>query len=84
MDVFSNLLGPLEKKNCTYFAFLCIFSFLMGILALFTVIMKFFKMGLKELLSSPINVFISVSTVLLYALMYLQNRLLYQMCIKTI
>ena len=84
MDAFLKLLGPLEKKNCIYFAFLCIFSLLMAVFALFTVMVKFFKMGLKQSLSSPTTIFLSVSTVLLYFLMYFQNRLLYQMCIKSV
>ena len=84
MDTINKLLGPLDKKYCNYFAILAICSFVLLLISLVVILATLFKMKFKDLTLFHLlqYLLLIVSTPLLYLLMYLQNRLLYQMCLK--
>jgi hypothetical protein len=82
MDIFKTLLAPLDKKYCDYFAVLAIFSFILMLLSILTILVAIFNIKIKDLtFYTFLQYFILfISTPLVYLFVYIQNRLLYQMC----
>ena len=82
-DFQQNLLGPLGKEYCVYFYILMIVSLvfiLATVLGLFVLVPTI--RNAKDLTTSIILPLIAV--VFSYGLLYLQSRLLYNMCISSI
>ena len=75
----TNLFGPLGGKYCDFFFIFSLTGFIFFVLALLTGLM----IGIKKKLgvSFYLNVFF-ISTIYLFT--YFQNRLLYNMCKKTL
>lgn len=77
--LFDSITGSLSKDYCIYFYILTILSFISLILSLISLIVGLFKKKLSieaffGMLSAPFAIF----------LVYLSNRLLYNMCISSI
>ena len=70
--------GPMSKKYCDYFYFLSVFGFIMMVV-LFT---SGLFVGLTKRKSSDyyFSLFMSL---LMYGILYFQNRLIYSICIGT-
>ena len=85
MDTINKLLGPLDKKYCNYFAVMAIFSFSLLLISLVVISATLFKLKFKDLTLFHLlqYLLLIISTPLVYLLIYLQNRLLYQMCLNT-
>ena len=85
MDLLSKVLGPLDKKFCVYFAVMAVFSLVMLFFAFLTILISVLKMKFKDMnLITVFNmIFVGLSIPLLYLFMYIQNRLLYQMCLHS-
>lgn len=78
MDKF---FGPLSKEYCLYFYFL---SVIVGFIFVFTVISLLYKgiMDFKKV--DMVHIVTSIAGLINIFLVYLVNRLLYTMCIKSI
>jgi hypothetical protein len=74
-DLMKTLYGPLDKKFCYYFYILSVFSLVSAIIFTGFLVFNIFrsKLGNKEIGAS-------VALILLYAMGYLSNRILYNMC----
>ena len=73
-----NIYGPISKKYCLYFYILQVIFIVLFVLALLTTI------GLL-LYGKRYDIIITLIYLsILYLVMYLQNRLLYNMCIQSI
>ena len=71
--------GPISQKYCLYFYILSVIGF---VLLLFVVIATVYQGFTKK---HPISFYLSmVMLAVLYAMFYLQNRLLYNMCVGTL
>lgn len=71
--------GPISQKYCLYFYILSVIGF---ILLLFVVIATVYQGFTKK---HPMSFYLSmIMLAVLYAMFYLQNRLLYNMCIGTL
>ena len=71
--------GPISQKYCLYFYILSVIGF---VLLLFVVIATIYQGFTKK---HPMSFYLSmVMLAVLYAMFYLQNRLLYNMCMGTI
>lgn len=69
-----NLFSPLGKEYCSYFYWLTVFAFIALLLALF-------KVG-TALMRGKVSVVNSLIELLIPALSYFVNRLLYSMCVR--
>jgi hypothetical protein len=77
MSLQSTLFGPLAKDYCSLFLFLSIVGLIYILLAVFAAISLFFsKKGKPEYFAHLIT-FLAVGIVI-----YLQNRLLYNICLR--
>ena len=85
MDLFSSVLGPLDKKFCVYFAVMAIFSLVMLFAAILTILVSIFKIKFSDMSFVTLFnlIFMGLSIPLLYLFVYIQNRLLYQMCLHS-
>ena len=85
MDIINKLLGPLDKKYCNYFAVMAIFSFVLLLISLIVISVTLFKLKFKDLTLFHLlqYLLLIISTPLVYLFIYIQNRLLYQMCLNT-
>jgi len=77
--LFDSISGSLPKEYCFYYYVLTIFAFISLLITLFTLVVGLFskKLSLElfiSLLSAPLAMF----------LVYLNNRLLYNMCSASI
>ncbi len=74
-DMIATIFGPLDKQYCVIFYAISIFNFIFLVLLLITSLWVGItkKMGFSFYLNS-------LSIALIYAIMYLQNRLLHSMC----
>lgn len=75
-DIMQTLYGPLDKDYCLYFLVFSIIGFLLLVLGAISVLI--YGITKKEKISFY---FLSMVPLVAYFLMYLQNRILYQMCI---
>jgi len=71
----NSLFGPLSHSYCNLFLFL---SFL-GLVALFMVIIAGLVLLSKKGMSS-LEAFLFVQAIVVYVIMYIQNRILYNIC----
>jgi hypothetical protein len=77
MGLQGTFFGPLAKDYCSLFLFLSVVGLIYILLAVFAAISLFFsKKGKPEYFASLIS-FLAVGIVI-----YIQNRLLYNMCLK--
>ena len=78
MALSDTLFGSLGKKYCTYFYLLSVAGFFFVILMLLSFIMAMFskKMDMKIM-------FAILYAGIIYGMFYLQNRILYSMCMHT-
>lgn len=85
MDLLSTVLGPLDKKFCVYFAVMAIFSLVMLFFAFLTILVSILKMKFRDMSFVTLFnlIFVGLSIPLLYLFVYVQNRLLYQMCLHS-
>ena len=74
------LFGPLDKRYCLLFYIFSILGFFAFFVALVGVVVSFVR-GTKKL--SATEVFFVVYSLLMSFLVYIQNRLLYSMCVNT-
>jgi asparagine N-glycosylation enzyme membrane subunit Stt3 len=74
------LFGPLDKRYCLLFYIFSILGFFAFFVALVGVVVSFAR-GTKKLTAT--EVFFVVYSLLMSFLVYLQNRLLYSMCVNT-
>lgn len=77
--LFDSITGSLSKDYCLYFYILTILSFISLLISLFTLVVGLFRKKLSVevffgMLSAPFAIF----------LVYLSNRLLYNMCTSTL
>ncbi len=80
MDSLNNkLFGPLDKKYCNYFYYLTVFIFILFILSILTFL---YSAIVNKFSIAQLALFLYMS--LVYGAMYLQNRLLYSMCINSL
>jgi uncharacterized membrane protein YwaF len=77
---FDSMFGPLtlDKDYCYYFQYMSIFSFVLLVVLVFSFIIATFKMGKKDFAITLL------STIYSSVFMYIQNRLLYSMCLNNI
>ena len=79
MTGLQNLVGPIDQKYCLYF-------YILSVLAIFffaIVIVGIVYTGITK--KMPINFYaLSILYSFQFLLVYLQNRLLYNMCVKSI
>ena len=74
-----NLLGPISKEYCLYFYLLSVIGLVLFAVALFGAV----YVGLSR--GKGVEYFIpAIAASFVYFLTYLQNRLLYNMCSKTL
>ena len=73
------LFGPIDRKYCLYFYYVSVFAFLLLIMLFFSSL----YIGLFTKIGNVIT-FQMVLMALGYAAFYLQNRLLYSMCINSL
>lgn len=73
-----NIYGPISKKYCLYFYLLQVIFVVLFLLALLTVVVLLVYGKRYDIIITL--VYLSI----LYLVMYLQNRLLYNMCINSI
>lgn len=77
--VVNNIVGPISEKYCFYF-------YILSVLALFffaVIIVAIFWTGIKKKMGISFFV-LSILYSMQFLLVYLQNRLLYNMCIHSI
>jgi len=74
------LFGPLPKEYCAYFYYISIFVYIAFLLAL----ISFITLILKERPKNFYAYVIGIIGVLSYFFFYLQNRILYSMCIHSL
>jgi len=79
MNNIKSVFGPLDKKYCIYFYSLS----LMGMLLLFITIITTIFIGISEK-KDRVFYFQMLLVSLGYGIFYFQNRLLYNMCSKTL
>ncbi len=72
-----NLTGPLGKQYCSVFQFMSLFSLFFAILAS---IMVIYNIATSKNTSTSM---IAVIYIPVYLLSYIQNRMLYNMCLQT-
>ena len=75
MNVLDTLFGPVSKKYCVLFYYLCIWAFIIYVLAVFGAI----AYGIKHHMGILYYI-ISLIMSMLYFVGYLQNRVLFSMC----
>ena len=75
----NNIVGPISSKYCVYFYILSVLAIVFFVIVLGTIMWAFVTKKIK--LS---YVFISALYSVQFLLIYLQNRLLYNMCINSI
>jgi hypothetical protein len=74
-----NLLGPISKDYCLYFYLLSVIGLVLFALALFGAVYVGLSKGKGAEYFIP-----AIAASFVYFLTYLQNRLLYNMCAKTL
>ena len=74
---FGGLFGPLDKKYCSYFYFLSVFSF---VLMVFSIISLIFLLG--DVQKHRFVLMNTISSAIMLGIAYFSNRLLYTMCIR--
>ena len=72
----SMLFGPLGEKYCNLFLAFSILSLVMFVITLVSAVVMYFKM------KSTTPVFITLLNLVGFSIVYLQNRLFYNMCLK--
>lgn len=72
---FNNTFGPMHRSNCDYFLIISMVGVFVMILSLFYAIIRY-----KE----NKNLLIVALSILQPFILYFQNRLLYNMCVKSI
>lgn len=75
----NDLFGPLSSKYCNLFLFFSAFGAIMVFAVIFTTIV--FSMGKKF---DATHLFPAIYAIITYFIIYLQNRILYNMCNKSI
>lgn len=78
---FSSIYGPLDKQACVYFMFLTIVFFIFLVLTLFIEVFFLFKNYKNITRGNIVNAIIMVVNIFL---VYFVNRLLYNMCVKSL
>jgi len=79
MSTLDNIYGPISQKYCLYFYILSVFGF---VALLFVLIMTVYT-GLTK--KQPNSFYLHmIMLAILYGMAYLQNRLLYNMCVGKI
>jgi hypothetical protein len=78
--IMDTLFGPLPKEYCGYFYYISIFVYIAFLLAL----ISFITLILKERPKNFYPYVIGIIGVLSYFFFYLQNRILYSMCIHSL
>ena len=80
MNSLNNMLfGPLDRKYCLYFYYLTVFMFIFVILSILTFLYNGFTTKF-DMIKFAIFLYMS----LLYGAIYIQNRILYSMCINSL
>ncbi len=79
MSNLKDLFGPLDEKYCLYFYYISVFGFA---LMVFTIISGLW-IGLSKKLGGE-HYLQMVSWCLVYFIWYFQNRLLYNMCVRSV
>ncbi len=74
-DEIKNLFSPLDKKYCMYFYILSVFSFIFMIISIISMIML-----LGDFQKHKFVIMTSTSSIIMLAISYFSNRLLYTMC----
>jgi hypothetical protein len=76
---FLNIFGPLKKEYCIWFYFLSVIGFVLLVLLLVSGVLVgiFNRKGLEYYI-------VLLTASLAYGIFYFQNRLLYNMCSKTL
>jgi hypothetical protein len=77
-DLNDTIFGPLDKQYCVLFYFIAIFNFVLLVIILVTSLWVGItkKMGMGFYMNA-------LALASLYAILYLQNRLLHSMCMGT-
>ena len=68
--------SPLNKEYCAYFYFITVIFFVVLLLSMITTITTIVKSKKK------VNYLLLIGNIFTLALVYLQNRLLYSMCVN--
>ena len=76
---FMNIFGPLKKEYCIWFYFLSVIGFVLFILLLVSGLF----IGLTRV-KGPEYYYFLITGSLVYVIFYFQNRLLYNICSKTL
>ena len=80
MSSFNNMLfGPLDRKYCSYFYYLTVIMFIFCILSILTFLYNGFTTKFDM-----IKFAMFLYMILLYGAFYIQNRILYSMCINSL
>ena len=80
MNSLNNMLfGPLDRKYCLYFYYLTVIMFILFILSILTFLYNGFTTKFDMI---KFAMFLYMS--LLYGAIYIQNRILYSMCINSL
>ena len=77
MDIQTSFFGPLAKDYCSLFLFLSVVGLIYIILAVLGAISLFFSKKGKPEYFAPLISFLAVGVVI-----YIQNRLLYNICLR--
>ena len=79
MSDFNSLFGPLDKKYCLYFYILSLMGMILLLITIFTAL----YIGLSEK-KDGVFYYQMVLVSMGYGIFYFQNRLLYNMCSKSL
>jgi asparagine N-glycosylation enzyme membrane subunit Stt3 len=80
MNLEQKLFGPISKKYCYYFNIMSMLAFIIIICGILSII----YMLMTNMKNSQMSIMHLVILIVTYSMVYLQNRLLYDMCLNTL
>ena len=81
MQIFNDLMSPLTKESCTVFYYLGIFSFIIAMFSIISLIISIFNYKKDK---SPYMLIFIIMEIVRNLLMYYFSRIYYSMCLGSL